>query len=136
MKKIILTDKQQNNILTKLKKLLADFPILPMEKKIKMYSYYRYTGKSRRLLFYIYPRSTEIIFGIWHHGTDILETFPILTSLANETKAVVLKFKIKKVEEVESKAIRSIIEMIVKHLSEKQRSKVIEKHNKSDYIRN
>lgn len=128
MKKIILTNTQQSNILKELKKLLASFPILPMEKKIKMYSYYRYKGKSRRLLFYIYPRSTEVIFWIWHHGTDILDTFPILRTIADETKTAVIKIKITKVKDIETKAIKSIVELLIKHLSDKQSRKDTKKH--------
>ena len=69
---------------------------------------------NKKLLFYINPRTNEVIFGIGHRGTDILEKYPILPSLADETKQSVIKFSIKKIEDIEKKAIKKIIEIIVK----------------------
>jgi len=89
-----------------------------MEAKTKLFCYYL-TGRRKKLLFYLNPRKTEIVFGIGHHGTDILETFPMLAGLADEVKTSVLKIKIEKIEDIETKAINYIIEMIIKHL-EKQ----------------
>lgn len=100
----------------KLQNMLADFPQLAMEAKMKLFCYYP-TGKRKKLLFYLNPRRTEIVFGIGHNGTDILETFPMLAGLADEVKQSVLKIKIEKIEDIETKAIRYIIEMILNHLN-------------------
>jgi hypothetical protein len=64
-------------------------------------------------LFYLNPRDNEVIFGIGHRGTNILEKYPILQSIADETKTSVIKFSIKKVEDIEKKAINKIIELII-----------------------
>ena len=67
----------------------------------------------KKLLFYINPRPNEVIFGIGHRWTDILEKYPILPSIADETKTSVMKFSIKKFEDIEKKAIKKIIELIM-----------------------
>jgi len=111
----LLTPQEQLNILKNLQNLLASFSQLAMEPKTRLFCYYL-TDRRKRLLFYLNPRKTEVVFGIGHHGTDILETFPMLASLADEVKPSVIKIKIEKIEDIESKAIRYIIEMILNHL--------------------
>ena len=111
----ILSPHDQTNILKKLQNLLASFPKLAMEPKTRLFCYYL-TDRRKRLLFYLNPRKTEVVFGIGHHGTDLLETFPMLEGLADETKTSVIKIKIEKIEDIEAKAIKYIIEMILKHL--------------------
>jgi hypothetical protein len=43
-----------------------------------------------------------------------LEIYPILPSIADETKTSVIKFSIKKIEDIDQKAINKIIELIMK----------------------
>lgn len=70
-------------------------------------------GKGRKLLFYLNVRKKEVIFGISHRGTDILEKFPLLPSLADETKTSVMKFSIKKLEDIKKKWIHKLIDIIL-----------------------
>jgi len=113
----INTSYHLNPVLKKIQSLMDNIPQLHKESKTcGLFCYYRYYGKRKKLIFYINPRRTEVIFVISHRATDILETFPMLAGLADEVKTSVLKIKIKKIEDIETKAIRYIIEMIVKHL--------------------
>ncbi len=75
--------------------------------------YYRIWEKGRKLLFYLNVRKKEVIFGISHRGTDILEKFPLLPSLADETKTSVMKFSIKKLEDIKKKWIHKLIDIIL-----------------------
>jgi hypothetical protein len=83
------------------------------EKTCGLFCYYRYRGKRKKLLFYLNPRIKEVVFGISHRGTDILEKFPMFTIMADETRTSVMKFSIKKLEDIDKKAIKKIIELIV-----------------------
>jgi hypothetical protein len=116
MKKQALSPQTQLTLLHALQNIFLSFPKLILEKKMKLFCYYRYFGKRKKLIFYLNPRKTEIIFGIGYRGTDILKTFPMLTSLADEVKTSVLKIKIEKSEDIQIKAISYIVEMIVKHI--------------------
>lgn len=104
-KKVIL--KSLQHILNAQKSLSAE------EKTCGLFCYYRHKGKRKKLLFYLNPRIKEVIFGISHRGTDILEKFPMFTILADETRTSVMKFSIKKPEDIDKKAIKKIIELIM-----------------------
>ncbi len=80
---------------------------------MKLFCYYTNKGTYRKLTFYLNPRRNEVVFGISHRGTDILEKFPLLPSLADETKVSVMKFSIKKLEDIEKKGIEKLVEIIL-----------------------
>lgn len=113
-KKHILSSQESEEIIQSLHKLLMGYTEIIHQKKVKLFCYYTKKWKSKKLLFYINPRVHEIIFGIGHRGTNILETYPILASIADENKTSVIKFSIKKGEDIEKKAISKIIELILK----------------------
>lgn len=104
-KKIIL--KSLQNILKTQENLHTE------EKTCGLFCYYRYIGKRKKLLFYLNPRTKEVIFGISHRGTNILEKFPMFKIIADETKTSVMKFSIKKLDDIEKKAVKKIIELIM-----------------------
>lgn len=112
MKKI-LSDKEIIDILTAMDKILRQHSELSFQKKMKLFCYYTNKAATKKLIFYLNPRHTEVVFGISHRGTDILEKYPMLPSLADETKVSVMKFSIKKIEEIEKKAINKLIELIL-----------------------
>lgn len=109
-----LSQQEKDVIIQWLHALLKQQIKLSFQKKMKLFCYYIIKWMNKKLLFYINPRTNEVIFGIGHRGTDILEKYPILPSLADETKQSVIKFSIKKIEDIEKKAIKKIIEIIVK----------------------
>jgi hypothetical protein len=105
--------KENKNIIQHLQRILKKHTKLSCEKKMKLYCYYLTKWARKKLLFYLNPRHNETVFGISHRGTDILEKHPILQSIADETKTSVMKFSIKKIEDIETKAISKIIELIM-----------------------
>jgi hypothetical protein len=111
--KHVLSAQESETIIQSLHKLVNVYPQIIHQRKTKLFCYYKKKKKSKKLVFYINPRVHEIIFGIGHRGTDILETYPILRSIADETKTSVIKFSIKKREDIEDKAISKIIELIL-----------------------
>lgn len=111
--KHILTDQESKEIIQLLHHLIKIYPQIVYQRKTKLFCYYTKKWKSKKLLFYINPRVHEVIFGIGHRWTNILETYPIITSIADETKTSVIKFSIKKSEDIEKKAISKIIELIL-----------------------
>jgi hypothetical protein len=106
------SEKEIDNILQKLRKILGDTKLYHQETPCGLFCYYRMIGKRRKLLFYLNPRKKEVVLGISHRATDILERYPILKSLADETKTSVMKFSIKKVEDIEEKGIKKLIKLI------------------------
>ena len=108
-----LSDESKKNIITWLQNILKQQSKLSFQKKTKLFCYYIPKWTSKKLLFYINPRHNEVIFGVGHRGTDILEKHPILQIIADETKTSVMKFSIKKIEDIENKAIAKIIDNIL-----------------------
>ena len=112
MKKI-LSEQESKNIIKTLDKLLRPNKLLSFEKKIKLFCYYIYKKKQKKLLFYINPRTNEVIFWIGHWWTSITTDFPILKIVADESKKSVIKFSIKSNSDIQKKAIKKIITMIL-----------------------
>lgn len=112
--KHVLSDKESKEIIQSLHDLIKRYPEIIDQRKTKLFCYYTKKWKGKKLAFYINPRVHEVIFGIGHRGTNILETYPLLTSIADETKTSVIKFSIKKRKDIEHKAISKIIELIIK----------------------
>lgn len=109
--KYVLLQEEKDKIIEWLQHLLQQQKKLSCQKKTKLFCYYITKWTTKKLLFYINPRANEVIFGIGHRWTDILEKYPILPSIADETKTSVIKFSIKKTEDIEKKAIKKIIEL-------------------------
>ena len=119
MKKF-LSEHESTNIIKTLDKLLRQNKLLSFEKKIKLFCYYTYKNKQKKLLFYINPRPNEIIFGIGHWWTTIVTDFPMLKIAADESKKSVIKFSIKSIADIQKKAIETIIRIILQHKEPKE----------------
>lgn len=78
------------------------------------YWYYIFRGKIRKLVFYINPGKKSVIFGVSHWWSNILEKYPMLKIVANETKKATIKWEIKTLKEIENKWISEIIKLCLK----------------------
>ena len=101
------------NIFRELEKVLNSYWILHHEPKQKIFCRYLTFKARKKLLFYLNPQSKGVVFGMCHGNTKLLETIPTLPMLADETKTHVMKFIIKTPEEIETKAIRFLIEQCI-----------------------
>lgn len=101
------------NILISLKEILNSYRILHHEPKQKIFCRYLTRKAQKKLLFYLNPQKKGVMFGISHHGTRILEEMPTISMLADENKQCMTKFLITKPEDIETKAIRFLIEQCI-----------------------
>lgn len=108
-----IEDKAIQKIREKLKKMVDKTDLYNEEKICWLSCYYRIIGKRKKLLFYLNPRAKEIVFGVSHRGTDILETYPMISVLTDEMKKSVMKFRIKKFEDIEQKGIQKLITIVL-----------------------
>lgn len=98
----------------KIRKILDATHLYHQETPCGLLCYYHILGKRKKLIFYLNPRKKEVVLGISHRGTNILENHPMLKIIADETKTSVIKFSIKNNEDIEKKAIKDIIHTIIK----------------------
>jgi hypothetical protein len=109
-----MSEQEKTIIISDIHRFLQTTPF-SYEKKMKLFCYYTKKGISKKLVCYINPRSKDIVFGISHRGTNILETYPILNIMADETKTSVIKFSIVSYEDIEKRGIQKIIECLQKY---------------------
>lgn len=112
-KRTILDQNIKNLIFKQLKSILSSHEELFSEEKMQITCFYIKRKSIKKLFAYLNPRKYEIVIWFSHHWTDILAEFPFLKSIADEIGQSMMKFSIKKMEDIESKAIEKIINLIL-----------------------
>lgn len=113
IKKIILDQNTKNLIFNQLKSILSNHKELFSEKKLHITCFYIKRRSIKKLFAYINTRKHEIVIWFPHHWTNILTEFPFLKSIADEIGQSIMKFSIRKSEDIEFKAIEKIIDLIL-----------------------
>lgn len=83
----------------------------------KIISYYYLKNNTKKLLFYIHIWKKWIVFTVDYYGNDILEKIPSLIAIADEKRKSVIKFNIKTLDDIKTKAISKIVELCVDIIS-------------------
>lgn len=112
-RKTILDQNTKNLIFNQLESILSSHEELFSEEKLQITCFYVKRKSIKKLFAYINPRKHEIVIWFSHHWTNILTEFPFLKSIADEIGQSMMKFSIKKMEDIELKAIEKIINLIL-----------------------
>lgn len=112
-KNIILDEITKNLIFNQLKTILSKHKILFFEKKMQITCFYVKRRWIKKLFAYLNPRKDEVVIWFSHHWTNILTEFPFLKSIADEIGQSMMKFSIRKSEDIEFKVIGKIIDLIL-----------------------
>lgn len=103
----------QEKLIEEMTALLNEYRILYPEKKQKIFCRYLTRKAQKKLLFNLNPHKKWVMFGIHHHGTQILETLPAIKLLADENKQCVTKILIENTEDISKKWIKFLIEACI-----------------------
>lgn len=118
-KNIILDKNTKNLIFNQLKSILSSHEQLFSEKKMQITCFYIKRKSIKKLFAYLNPRKDEVVIWFSHHWTNILTEFTFLKSIADEIGQSMMKFNIRKPEDIEFKAIEKIIDLILPNYTTK-----------------
>lgn len=79
----------------------------------RLICYYYMKNRYKKLIFYINPSKRGVVFAVDYYGNNILEKIPTLIAIADEQRKSVIKFNIKNLDDIKTKAITKIIELCV-----------------------
>ena len=100
-----------DKIVNKIKLIISKYNL---HKEYKWFIwYYVFIWKRKKLLFYINSRKNNVVFGVSHRGTTLLDDYPMLKVSADEIKLSTIKRNLYEADDVDKRGVAKIVELCV-----------------------